>query len=60
MFEFTHTEKEKVSIMLEPRSLLMMFGEARYDWKHGIPARKKDDGRLRGRRMSVTFRKVII
>ena len=59
-FEMTHDSNEKVSLLLEPRSLLMMYGESRYEWKHGIPARKKDGNRLRERRISLTFRKTII
>jgi hypothetical protein len=41
-----------------------MKGEARYDWLHGIAGRKTDifEGRSipRGRRVSLTFRNVII
>lgn len=51
------------SIILEPRSALVLKGEARYRWRHEIPARKSDlveGGRiLRSRRISLTFRKVI-
>jgi len=65
VMSFIHVEtKTEKQILLEPNSLLIMSGEARYDWKHGIPARKNDtyDGKRyqRGRRVSVTFRKVII
>ena len=49
---------------LAPQSLLVLNGEARYDWTHEIAARKNDliDGqrRPRGRRISLTFRKVIL
>lgn len=48
---------EKHSITLEPRSLITMTGEARYKWKHSIPARKAN---VKNRRVSVTFRKVIL
>lgn len=55
--------EEKVPLLLEPGALLVMTGEARYDWLHGIPARKTDrhDGRVltRGRRVSLTFRTVV-
>ena len=55
--------QEKVRLYLEPCSLLVMTGEARYGWTHGIAARKSDvrDGvRVqRGRRVSVTFRTVV-
>lgn len=54
---------ERCSLMLEPGSLLVMEGAARYDWTHEIPARSADsvDGtkRPRGRRVSLTFRNVI-
>lgn len=52
----------KASIFLEPRSLLILSGPARFEWKHGIAARKQDVylGRkiLRERRVSITFRKI--
>ena len=62
---FIHSKTKTVKqILLKPNSLLIMSGEARYDWKHGIPARKSDryDGTTypRSRRVSVTFRKVIV
>lgn len=65
VMEFTHTETgEKITQLLEPRSLLVLSGEARYHWKHGIPVRKSDKiaGHTipRGRRLSLTFRKVIL
>lgn len=50
----------KKSIPLEPNSLLVLQGEARYKWKHGIAPRKIDNGVRRGRRISLTFRKVIL
>ena len=53
---------EKLSAILEPRSLLILSGEARYEWTHEIPARKSDevDGvkTPRTRRVSLTFRTV--
>lgn len=55
---------EKIPVWLAPRSLVVLSGEARYGWLHGIPARKWDewDGKkyIRERRISLTFRKVII
>ena len=62
--DFTHSSTgEKIVQRLEPRSLLIFSGEARYQWKHGIAARKSDkyDGQIiqRGRRISLTFRNVI-
>ena len=54
---------EKQEIYLEPRSLVVLTGPARYEWQHAIPARKSDvvDGfkTERGRRVSLTFRTVI-
>lgn len=54
---------EKVGTTLSPRSMLILQGEARYQWRHAIPPRKSDViGGLRTprrRRVSVTFRKVI-
>jgi alkylated DNA repair dioxygenase AlkB len=48
------------SMLLEPRSLLVLEDEARYDWEHGIARRKSDRwvGAVvpRRRRLSVTFR----
>jgi alkylated DNA repair dioxygenase AlkB len=29
-------------LLLERRSLIVLSDEARYDWEHGIAARKKD------------------
>lgn len=55
---------ERRSLMLEPFTLLILAGEARYDWTHEIPARKSDlvDGQRqpRGRRVSLTFRTVTV
>ena len=53
----------QVPVLIEPGSLYVMQGEGRYQWKHGIMARKSDvySGRRiqRGRRISLTFRTVI-
>ena len=47
---------------LEPRSLLLLHGDARSKWRHGIAKRRTDtwDGRKveRRRRVSITFRTV--
>ena len=55
---------KKIPVWLEPRSLVVLSGEARSEWLHGIAARKWDawDGHRyeRQRRVSLTFRKVII
>ena len=49
----------KIPLFLTPRSLLTLSNEARYNWKHSIPARKQDNGIIRTRRVSITFRWVI-
>jgi alkylated DNA repair dioxygenase AlkB len=47
-------------LLLEPRSVLVLTGEARWAWSHGIPARAVDvwqgESRSRSRRVSLTFR----
>lgn len=64
IMEFTHVETEqKIPMMLEPRSLVILSDDARYRWQHAIPHRKSDryNGQTfpRSRRLSLTFRKVI-
>jgi alkylated DNA repair dioxygenase AlkB len=57
-------KEQHVPILLEPRSLLVLRGEARYQWTHGIAKRQQDtvNGSVipRERRLSVTFRNVIV
>jgi alkylated DNA repair dioxygenase AlkB len=54
----------KESILLKRRSLLILTGDARYEHLHGIVGRKSDQfngsKRSRSRRISLTFRKVIL
>lgn len=62
---FTQVETgRRASVVLEPGSLVVMHGEARRAWRHGIPPRKTDliQGRhvARGRRLSLTFREVLL
>ena len=59
--------RRKVGQMLDRRSVAVMKGDARYRWTHEIPQRKfetrKGNGSkrvVRGRRISLTFRKVIV
>lgn len=63
-FESKPNSKEKIEIFLEPRSLVVMKEESRYNFYHSIPARKKDNIENhifhRTRRISVTFRKIIL
>ena len=63
--DFTNKDKtKKIPVWLEPRSIVVLKNEARYEWLHGIAPRKSDtwDGHKvdRERRVSLTFRKVII
>ncbi|UCH66263.1 MAG: alpha-ketoglutarate-dependent dioxygenase AlkB [Ignavibacterium sp.] len=58
IMEFTLEGKPKKEILLDRRSLVMMYGAARSIWKHSIPARLKDKGIERGTRISLTFRNV--
>ncbi len=51
---------ESFEVLLEVGSALAFSGEARYRWTHGIRARKTDHGRPRGRRISLTFRNVVL
>ena len=56
--------KQKIEVVLESGSLVVLSGEARHNWTHGIAQRKTDnfngiktDRRLR---ISMTFRKVTL
>ncbi len=53
---------QKVDLVLEPESLLVLSGEARNVWTHAIPARKSDivngQKQPRSRRLSLTFREM--
>lgn len=57
-------QNSKITQLLEPCSLLILQKDARYQWKHGIIARKSDiihGTRVkRARRISITFRVVNI
>jgi len=59
---FGHSQ-ERLLLWLPPRSILLLRGESRYKWSHGIPPRKFDlvggDLRRRETRVSLTFRKVL-
>ena len=61
VMDFRHVKSGRLeSLLLEPRSLLVLSDEARYEWEHGIAPRKNDrwEGVTipRARRLSVTFR----
>ncbi len=56
--------KQKLEVLLEPCSLVVINGEARYRWSHGIAQRKSETFNnmnfKRNLRLSLTFRKVIL
>ena len=60
--ELSRTGGPRHQLYLEPRSLVVLSGPARYDWRHAIPARRSDPagGRrvARSRRVSFTYRTV--
>lgn len=62
-FEKLNSDK-KGSVLLGPKSLLVLKDEARYEWMHSIPAKKEDEWKdevlPRNRRVSLTFRNVIL
>lgn len=62
--EVTTKEQDKIPLLIPPRTLIIMKEESRFKWYHGIPSRKSDkfNGEVhkRQRRVSITFRKVII
>jgi alkylated DNA repair dioxygenase AlkB len=63
VMQFTEHGSHRVEEwLLEPCSALVLAGEARHTWTHGIPARQSDlwMGRdlPRGRRVSLTFRRM--
>ena len=57
-------ENNSIPIVLEARSVVILQGESRYEWKHSIATRQSDkiDNQIikRKRRVSLTFRKVIL
>jgi alkylated DNA repair dioxygenase AlkB len=61
-FQNKNNRELKISQLLQPRSILIIESEARYDWLHGIKGRKKDPitKEIFERRISLTFRKVKI
>ncbi|MCY3837887.1 MAG: alpha-ketoglutarate-dependent dioxygenase AlkB, partial [Gammaproteobacteria bacterium] len=67
---FRKSGQGKETLKLDRRSAAVLTGEARYQWTHEIPKRKSEPGPVkpgnkkpsrvkRGRRISLTFRKVI-
>jgi len=65
IMQFLHIKtQQKIHMLLEPRSLVVLSGDARYQWQHSIPPRKSDryKGEVlqRKRRLSLTFRKMAL
>jgi alkylated DNA repair dioxygenase AlkB len=63
VMRFTDSTKSQLhELLLEPRSIVVLTGDARWNWTHGIPGRHSDvwNGKelARGRRVSLTFRSV--
>lgn len=62
VMDFTDKADEKIPVLLKPRSLVLLSGDARYQWRHSIAPRKTDkyEGNItpRSRRLSLTFRNV--
>ena len=63
VFREKKTRGRTVTQRLDRRSAAIMTGDARYRWTHEIPKRKSEPGPAgrvaRGRRISLTFRKVL-
>lgn len=68
VMDFRHDSGKHIPVFLSQRSLVIMSGESRYDWTHGITPRKMDiipseNGLTvvqRRTRTSFTFRKVLM
>jgi len=59
VFRDSTNTTHKISKVLERRSATTISGPSRYRWTHEIPKRLKEpNGEKRGRRISITFRKV--
>ncbi|KAL8617113.1 hypothetical protein ACOMHN_014283 [Nucella lapillus] len=67
IMDFRHPDGRHLSVLVPPRGLLVMTGESRNVWSHGITPRKSDivpapSGGItlatRGTRVSFTFRKL--
>jgi alkylated DNA repair dioxygenase AlkB len=57
---FHSPRKQKIARVLPRRSVVIFSGESRTLWKHEIPKRLKEPWGERGRRLSLTFRKIAI
>ena len=61
--DFSRNWRDRTPALLPAGSCLVMTGQSRSRWQHGIQARRADPGaagsRPRGRRLSLTFRTVL-
>ncbi len=62
LMDFRHVASgARTFLLLQRRSLMVLDGDARYEWQHGIARRKNDRWKgqvlARRRRLSVTFRR---
>ncbi|MCY4630707.1 MAG: alpha-ketoglutarate-dependent dioxygenase AlkB [bacterium] len=66
VMDFVGPDGQSYSQTLQRRSLVLLAGSARADWRHGIAKRKNDRDRVSGqvlprrRRVSITFRTVLL
>ena len=66
VMDFEGPQGERYSHMLQRRSLVLLTGAAREEWRHGIAKRKNDRDPVtrqvipRERRVSITFRTVLL
>jgi len=65
VMNFIHKQtKQKIEVLLEPCSLVVLTDEARYDWTHSIQAKKSDvfqqQKLARTTRISLTFRNILL
>lgn len=61
VMEFVNLDtKLREAILLEPCSVLVLQSEARHSWTHAITPKLSDSGIPRSRRVSLTFRRVIL
>lgn len=58
IMNFSHDDNV-IPILFKRRTLIVLKDDARYIWKHSIPARSKDNGIKRNKRISITFRKTL-
>lgn len=60
IMDFINTNQNHIEhLLLKKNSIVILQNNARYTYKHGIKARKSDNGIKRNRRISITFRNVI-